>query len=56
MDGNLRRPDSEQINSNNYTIKTVENVFSAFPKKKEPKGKKKTEEEKAKEAEEEALI
>ena len=45
------------INSNNYTIKSVERVFSAFPQKKQPKKSKeaKAEEEKAK-AEEEALL
>ena len=29
--GTHERPDSEVINSNNYTMKTVEKVFSAFP-------------------------
>jgi hypothetical protein len=50
------RPDSEVINSNNYTIRTAEKVFSAFPQKKPKKGEKKSEEEKKREADEEAAL
>ena len=57
IEGNHIRPDSEMINTKDYTIKTVERVFSAFPQKK-PKGKEKklSEEEKKKLEEEEAQL
>lgn len=49
------RPDSEMINPTNYTIRSVERVFSAFPQKKPPKKDKKAmEEEKKRQEEEEA--
>lgn len=44
------------LNTNNYTIRSVERVFSAFPQKKPKKDKKALEEEKAKQAEEEAVL
>jgi hypothetical protein len=50
------RPDSEPINSNNYTIRTVERVFSSFPQKKAKDKKKLTEEEKKKQEDEEAAL
>lgn len=55
-EGTFTRPDSEMVNTNNYTIRSVERVFSAFPQKKPKKDKKALEEEKAKQAEEEALL
>jgi len=41
------------INPNNYTIRSVERVFSAFPQKKPPKKDKKAMEEEKKRLEEE---
>lgn len=56
MDGTHVRPDSQMVNDNNYTIRSVERVFSAFPQKKPTgKDKKKAEEEKKRLEEEEAL-
>lgn len=55
LNGTHERPDSEAINSNNYSFKTVEKVFSAFPQKKPKMSKKEAEELKAKQAEEEAI-
>jgi hypothetical protein len=50
MDGGANgRPESENINNNQYTIRNVERIFSALPQKKlTAKEKKKLEEEKKK--------
>lgn len=48
MNGAHERPDSEAINQNNYSFKTVEKVFSAFPQKKPKMSKKEADELKAK--------
>lgn len=57
MDGTHVRPDSVAINPENYTIRSVEKVFSAFPQKKQSgKDKKKMEEEKKRLEEEEAAM
>lgn len=56
MDGTHIRPDSQVVNADNYTIRSVERVFSAFPQKKPTgKDKKKMEEEKKRQEEEDAL-